>query len=225
MIQKDWRAINRGIIRCRRCPRLVRWREKVARARRAAYAGETYWGRPITGFGDPAARLVVIGLAPGAHGANRTGRIFTGDRSGDWLFRALHKAGFANQPASVSRRDGLRLKDAYVTAVVRCAPPGNRPTPRERDHCIGYLVHELRLLKRAKVVLALGGFAWDGALRALGALGYSAGRPRFGHGATAVVGPYLLVGSYHPSQQNTFTGRLTEKMFDGIFRKARALLR
>lgn len=171
--------------------------------------------------------MVVVGLAPAAHGGNRTGRIFTGDRSGDWLFAALHRAGFANQPVSVRRDDGLRLRDAYVTAVNRCAPPANRPTPSERDNCLPYLVEELRLLGRVKVLVALGSFAWDGALRALRELDQEVPRPkpRFGHGAEAEVGSYTLVGCYHPSQQNTFTGRLTEPMLDRLFERASELAR
>jgi uracil-DNA glycosylase len=189
------------------------------------FVGEEYWARPLPGFGDPAARLIVIGLAPAAHGGNRTGRIFTGDRSGDWLYAALHRAGFANQARSEHRRDGLRLRAAYVTAVNRCPPPGNRPTPKERDNCLPYLIEELRLLERAKVLVALGSFAWNGALRALRGLELEIPRPkpRFGHGAEAVVGRYLLVGCYHPSQQNTFTGTLTEAMLDDLFARAREL--
>jgi uracil-DNA glycosylase family 4 len=212
------------IVACRKCPRLVRWREQVAREKRAAYRAEEYWGKPVPGFGDAQARVLVIGLAPAAHGGNRTGRVFTGDRSGDWLYAALYRAGLANQPTSTHRGDGLRLRGCYVAACVRCAPPDNKPTIHERDQCLPYLVEELRLLKRVRVLVCLGGFAWDGALRVLRALGY-AGKPRphFGHGAEAVVGPYTLLGCYHPSQQNTFTGRLTEKMLDGVMQKARLL--
>lgn len=210
------------IVACRRCPRLVEWRERVAKEKRAAYRDWDYWGKPVPGFGDPKARLMVIGLAPAAHGGNRTGRVFTGDRSGDWLYAALHRAGFANQPTSTHRGDGLKLKDCYVAACVRCAPPDNKPLPEERDHCIGYLVEELRLLKRARVLLCLGSFAWDGALRVLAELGHLPPRkPKFGHAATACVGPYHLVGSYHPSQQNTFTGRLTEAMLDAALAACR----
>jgi len=210
---------------CALCPRLVAWREEVAANPPARYRGERYWARPVPGFGDPLARLVVVGLAPAAHGGNRTGRVFTGDRSADWLFAAMHRAGYANQPVSVHRDDGLRLGDAYVSAVVRCAPPANRPTPEERDTCLPYLVEELRLLPRATVLLALGAFAWDGALRALAAHGHPTPRPkpRFGHGAEAAIGPYALLGSYHVSQQNTFTGKLTESMLDGVFARAREL--
>jgi uracil-DNA glycosylase len=211
------------VVVCGRCPRLVAWREETARVKRAAYADEEYWARPLPGFGDPAARVVVLGLAPAAHGGNRTGRIFTGDRSGDWLFAALWRAGFANQPRSVSRDDGLRLSDCYVTAAVRCAPPGNRPLPSERDNCQEYLVRELTLLGRARVIMCLGSFAWDVALRALAALGVPAvrPRPRFGHGATVALGRFTLLGSYHPSQQNTFTGKLTASMLDEVLARAR----
>jgi|SRR5438445_331025 len=209
------------IVRCRRCPRLVVWREEVARTKRASFASEDYWGRPLPGFGDRRAAVVVLGLAPAAHGGNRTGRIFTGDRSGDWLFRALHQAGFANQPTSTHRGDGLKLRDCWVTAAVRCAPPANRPTPQERDNCLPWLVAELRELERARVIVALGSFAWDASLRALRDLGHVVKpRPRFGHGARAAVGPYVVLGSYHPSQQNTFTGKLTEQMLEDVFATA-----
>jgi uracil-DNA glycosylase len=211
------------VITCRRCPRLVKWREQVACEKRAAYRAEEYWGRPLPGFGDANARVLICGLAPAAHGGNRTGRIFTGDRSGDWLFAALHRAGFANQPTSVRRDDGLRLTDCYITACVRCAPPANRPTPKERDNCQHFLEEELGYLERVRVIVCLGAFAWDGVLRTLRSLGHVAARkPRFGHGAKAEVGPYLLLGSYHPSQQNTFTGKLTRAMLDRVFREARA---
>ena len=217
--------LGRRIVRCRRCPRLVEWREQVAARPPRRFEGDKYWARPLPGFGDPAARLIVVGLAPAAHGGNRTGRVFTGDRSGDWLYAALHRAGFANQARSERRDDGLRLRAAYVTAVNRCPPPGNRPTPTERDNCLPYLVDELRLLERAKVLVALGSFAWDGALRALRELEQVIPRPkpRFGHGAEALIGRYVLVGCYHPSQQNTFTGRLTEAMLDELFARAREL--
>ncbi len=208
------------VVRCRRCPRLVAWREEVARVKRAAFADEDYWGRPLPGFGDPAARVVVLGLAPAAHGGNRTGRIFTGDRSGDWLFAALWRAGFANQPISISRDDGLRLSGAWVTAAVRCAPPGNRPTPAERDNCLPWFARELSLLPETRVLVCLGGFAWDAALRVLQA---PRPRPKFGHGVEAQAGGLTLLGCYHPSQQNTFTGRLTEPMIDAVFTRAREL--
>jgi uracil-DNA glycosylase len=217
-------VLQQRIIACRACPRLVAWREQVACEKRAAFRDEQYWGRPVPGFGDAKARVLVCGLAPAAHGGNRTGRVFTGDRSGDWLFAALHRAGFANQPTSTHRNDGLRLTDCYIAACVRCAPPDNRPTPEERDRCLGYLIEEVHLLKRVRVLVCLGGFAWDGVLRVLREGGHQAKRkPRFGHGVEAVVGPYVLLGSYHPSQQNTFTGRLTETMLDTVLARARAL--
>jgi uracil-DNA glycosylase len=214
-----------AIVGCRACPRLVEWREHVARVRRAAFASETYWGRPVPGFGDPEARLLVVGLAPAAHGGNRTGRIFTGDRSGDWLFASLHRCGYASQPTSVRRDDGLRLDDAYVAAAVRCAPPANKPAPDERDRCLPYLVRELQLLQRVRVVVALGAFAWDAALRALGLSGLATPRPRprFGHASEVSIDGYSLIGSYHVSQQNTFTGKLTADMLDGVFQRARQL--
>ncbi|HXS33206.1 MAG TPA: uracil-DNA glycosylase [Solirubrobacterales bacterium] len=210
---------------CRHCPRLVEWREARADDPPRRFQGEDYWARPLDGFGDPAARLAIVGLAPAAHGGNRTGRIFTGDRSGDWLYAALHRAGYANQPTSEHRDDGLQLTDAYVTAVVRCPPPGNRPTPGERDNCLPYLEQELALLERCRTIVALGGFAWDGALRAIRALGGEIPRPkpRFGHGAEARVGRWTMLGCYHPSQQNTFTGRLTEPMLDSVFARAAEL--
>ena len=217
--------VERDVVVCRRCPRLVAWREEVARVRRASFASEEYWGRPLPGFGDPKASVLVLGLAPAAHGGNRTGRIFTGDRSGDWLFGSMHRTGFANQPTSVSRDDGLRLTGAWVTAAVRCAPPANRPTPDERDNCLPYLVSELRLLSSARVVVTLGSFAWDVALRALAAVGEPRPRPRpkFGHGAETQIGRFELLGCFHPSQQNTFTGKLTEPMIDAVFERAREL--
>ena len=207
---------------CRRCPRLVTWREEVARVKRASFAAEQYWGRPVPGFGDPRARVLVLGLAPAAHGANRTGRMFTGDRSGDWLYAAMWRAGLASQPTSVSRGDGLVLSGAYVTAAVRCAPPANKPLPSERDNCSGFLVREARELSGVRVVVCLGGFAWDAALRLRVALGCAPARPRpaFGHGVEYDAGPWTMVGCYHPSQQNTFTGRLTEEMIDVVFNRA-----
>jgi uracil-DNA glycosylase family 4 len=208
------------VVGCRRCPRLVEWRERVASERRAAYAGEEYWGRPLPGFGDPGAAVYVLGLAPAAHGGNRTGRIFTGDRSGDFLFAALHRTGFANQAESVHRDDGLRLTDAFIAAAVRCAPPANRPTTGERDNCLPYAAEELRLLGGVRVVVCLGGFAWGAAARLTGLRP----RPRFGHGAETSAGEgRTLLGCYHPSQQNTFTGRLTPAMLDEVFKRARAL--
>ena len=218
-------TLREEVISCRRCPRLVAWREQVARQKRAAFANEEYWGRPLPGYGDADARILVLGLAPAAHGGNRTGRIFTGDRSGDWLFAALDRAGLANQPESISRDDGLTLRGAYVTASVRCAPPANRPLPSERDNCLPYLECELTLLASARVIVCLGGFAWNAALRALAALGAQIPRPRprFAHGATVELARWTLLGCYHPSQQNTFTGRLTEPMLDAVFERAKTL--
>jgi uracil-DNA glycosylase family 4 len=212
-------SLERRVTRCRRCPRLVEWRERVAREKRAAFADEEYWGRPLPGFGDPAAPVYVLGLAPAAHGGNRTGRIFTGDRSGDWLFASLHRTGFANQPTSVRPGDGLRLEGAFIAAAVRCAPPANRPLPQELANCLPYAAEELGLLRPA-VIVCLGSFAWAAACRVLGIKP----RPRFGHGAEhrPDEGPALL-GSYHPSQQNTFTGKLTEEMIDAVFSRAREL--
>jgi uracil-DNA glycosylase family 4 len=213
------------VVTCRRCPRLVAWREEVARVKRAAFADQEYWGRPVPSFGDPQARVLVVGLAPAAHGGNRTGRIFTGDRSGDWLFAALYRAGFANQPTSIARDDGLALRDMFIAAAVRCAPPVNRPLPSERDNCLPYLVREFELLERMRVIVCLGSFAWDVALRVLSERGVTVPRPRprFGHLAEATIDPYTLVGSYHPSQQNTFTGKLTEPMLDAVFKRAQEL--
>jgi uracil-DNA glycosylase family 4 len=220
-------ALSRAVSECRRCPRLVAWRELIARERRAAFAQESYWGRPVPAFGDPRARVLVVGLAPAAHGANRTGRMFTGDRSGDFLFAALHRAGFANQPSSIAREDGLRLRDLRITAAVRCAPPANKPTPEERERCQPWTVRELELLGDVRVLLCLGAFAWDAALRLLVASGALAQplrpKPRFGHGAEATAGSYTLLGCFHPSQQNTFTGKLTEPMIDAVLTRAREL--
>jgi uracil-DNA glycosylase family 4 len=243
---QELEILEREVVDCRRCPRLVAWREQTARERKAAFAEQEYWGRPLPGFGDPRARLLVFGLAPAAHGGNRTGRMFTGDRSGDFLYAALWRAGLANQATSVGREDGLRLRDAWVTAAVRCAPPANKPTPRERDTCLPWGVRELELLERVRVIVCLGAFAWDAALRlgtavagggdvgANGTADGSAGkrptprrhprpRPRFAHGAEYRHAPYTLLGCYHPSQQNTFTGRLTEPMIDAVHARAREL--
>ena len=218
-------VLTAEIVACRACPRLVEWREQVALEKRAAFRDEVYWGRPAPGFGDPAARILVAGLAPAAHGANRTGRVFTGDRSGDWLFAAMHRAGLANQPTSVSADDGLRLTDAYVVAAVRCAPPQNKPTTEERDRCLPYLVRELQLLTEVRVVVVLGNFAYDAVGRVLAASGSALPRPkpRFGHGVEVPTERVTVLGCFHPSQQNTFTGKLTEPMLDDVFRRAREL--
>jgi uracil-DNA glycosylase family 4 len=213
-------ALAEAVHECRRCPRLVQWREHTAQEKRAAFRHEDYWGRPISGFGDPAAPIVVLGLAPAAHGGNRTGRIFTGDRSGDFLFASMHRAGLANQALSIRRGDGLELRGAYITAAVRCAPPANKPAPQERDTCLGWLRAELPLLERRKVLVCLGAFAWDAALRTLE---HPRPWPRFGHGAEAPAGELHLLGTYHPSQQNTFTGKLTPAMLDAVFERAKAL--
>ena len=211
--------VERRVVRCRRCPRLVEWRELVAREKRAAYRDEQYWGRPVPGFGDPRARVFVLGLAPAAHGGNRTGRVFTGDRSGDWLFAAMHRAGLANQPTSTHAGDGLRLEGAWVAAAVRCAPPANKPLPAERDNCLPYSARELELIEPA-VIVCLGAYAWDAACRLLAI----APKPRFGHGAEhAEPGRPALLGCFHPSQQNTFTGKLTEPMMDAVFARAREM--
>jgi uracil-DNA glycosylase family 4 len=221
-------ALAARIVACRRCPRLVRHREAVANRPPRRYVGQTYWARPLPGFGDARARVLIMGLAPAAHGGNRTGRMFTGDRSGDWLYRALHRAGFANQPTSLHRDDGLVLRDAYITAALRCAPPDNKPTPDELARCQPFLLEELRRLDRVAVVVALGKIGWDAYLRARRALGAPLPRPlpRFGHGAEArMPDGVVLLGSFHPSQQNTFTGRLTRPMLQGVFRRARTLSR
>lgn len=224
-------ALDAAISECRACPRLVAWREEVAHTKRASYAGEEYWGRPVPGFGSARPKVLVIGLAPAAHGANRTGRVFTGDRSGDWLFASLHRVGLANQPTSTHLGDGLELVDTRVLAAVRCAPPANKPTPLERDTCAPWLDDELDLvLPSVEVVVALGGFGWAAALTALARVGGEVRpRPRFGHGAEAVIDlpsrQVLLLGSYHPSQQNTFTGRLTESMLDDVLGRAARLAR
>jgi uracil-DNA glycosylase family 4 len=216
--------IEREVVGCRACPRLVEWRERTAREKVARFADETYWARPVPGFGDPAAGVLVLGLAPAAHGGNRTGRIFTGDRSGDFLFASMHRVALANQARSVSVDDGLRLRGAFVTAVNRCAPPANRPSPAERDRCLPFLAREMRALANLRVVVALGAFAWDGALRAAAELGHrTSPKPRFGHGVEATVGPYALLGCFHPSQQNTFTGKLTMPMMDAVLARAASL--
>ncbi len=223
----DLVGLTAAIVGCRACPRLVEWRESQAVEKVARYRDEPYWGRPVPGFGDPEARVLVVGLAPAAHGGNRTGRVFTGDRSGDVLWAALHATGFADRASSRRADDGLTLTDAYVAAAVRCAPPANRPTPDERDRCRPFLGRELELLSQVRVIVALGGFGWDATLRVLGDLGATIPRPRprFGHGAEADVGSYVLVGSYHPSQQNTFTGRLTPAMLEAVLGRARDLAR
>ena len=216
--------IEREVIACRACPRLVAWRELAASEKVARFADQDYWAKPVPGFGDPAARVLFLGLAPAAHGGNRTGRIFTGDRSGDFLYASLYRTGFANQPASVSRGDGLQLTGAYVTAVNRCAPPGNKPTPTERDACLPFLTREVAALRDLRVVVALGAYAWDAALRTLGAsTPVARPKPRFGHGAQAQMGSITLLGCFHPSQQNTFTGKLTEPMLDAVLGRAASL--
>jgi uracil-DNA glycosylase len=240
-VNADLEVLQRDVVDCRRCPRLVNWREQVARERKAAFADQEYWGRPLPGFGDSRARVLVLGLAPAAHGANRTGRMFTGDRSGDFLYAAMWRAGLASQPTSTARDDGLRLTDAWVSAAVRCAPPANKPTPEERDACMPWSVRELGLLSRVSVIVCLGAFAWDAALRLSSAVAKDNGgtsssagsveiaavprpRPRFGHGAEHLQAGYVLLGCYHPSQQNTFTGRLTESMIDVVLARARELV-
>ena len=220
--------LNDRITRCTRCPRLVAHREAIARSKRRQFRDWTYWGRPVPGFGDPDARLFVVGLAPAAHGGNRTGRVFTGDRSGDWLYEALHRFGFANQPHSTHRDDGLRLTDCYVAAVVRCAPPDNKPRPEEFGACRPYVLEELRQLRKLRVVVALGKIAFDQYLHACRELGHPvpSPAPRFAHGAKYRFSwGVTLIGSYHPSQQNTFTRKLTRPMFHAVFKRASALLK
>ena len=227
-MKPDTKSLGGAIIRCRKCPRLVHWREQAAKEPPRRYQGETYWARPLPGFGDSEARVLIVGLAPAAHGGNRTGRIFTGDRSGDWLYGTLHEFGFSSQVTSVHRDDGLKLKDCYITAAVRCAPPLNKPTLSEFERCRPYLVEELKLLRRVQVVVALGKIAFDSFLKA-----YQENdglvpkpRPQFGHSSVAELGNGLvLLGSYHPSQQNTFTGKLTREMFRAVFRKATQILK
>ncbi len=219
-------ALSRRIVRCRLCPRLVRHREAAARTAPKRYRGQRYWARPLPGFGDSRARVLVVGLAPAAHGGNRTGRIFTGDRSGDWLFRALYEAGFANRPISTRPGDGLKLYGAYITAAARCAPPANKPTPLEMRRCQPFLLEELRCLRDLRVVVALGKIGWDSYLRARREAGQTVPRPlpRFRHGALARMPDGItLLGSFHPSQQNTFTGRLTRPMLNAVFARARRL--
>jgi uracil-DNA glycosylase family 4 len=219
-VNGDLAALEQRITRCRRCPRLVEWRERVAREKRASFAQETYWGRPVPGFGDPEARVFVLGLAPAAHGGNRTGRVFTGDRSGDWLFASMYRTGFANQPTSTHPEDGLELHDAFVAAAVRCAPPANKPLPAERDNCLPYAREELDLLPGTEVIVCLGAFAWDAACRLHGIRP----RPKFSHLAEhSSPGNPTFVGCFHPSQQNTFTGKLTEPMLDAVFIRAKEL--
>jgi uracil-DNA glycosylase len=220
--------LDREVISCRRCPRLVAWREEVARERRAAFAGEEYWGRPIPAFGDERAGILLLGLAPAAHGANRTGRMFTGDRSGEFLYAALWRAGLASSPHSERRGDGLELHGVRITAPVRCAPPANRPTPAERDECLPWTLREVQLLEDVAVVVCLGAFAWDAGLRLRRELNGAGApperpRPRFGHGAESPGSPWPLLGCFHPSQQNTFTGKLTPEMLDGVLARAREL--
>jgi uracil-DNA glycosylase family 4 len=225
MSREKLAQITADIVACRRCPRLVAWRERVAREKVARFRDETYWGRPVPGFGDPAARILIVGLAPAAHGGNRTGRVFTGDASGDFLFEAMYGVGLANQPTGRRADDGLAFRDAYIAAAVRCAPPANKPTPVERATCQPFLVRELAALERVRVVVALGAIAWESAFRTIAALtGDDARpRPRFGHGTEARAGGYVVIGSYHPSQQNTFTGRLTQPMLDAVLGRARSL--
>jgi uracil-DNA glycosylase family 4 len=222
----DLQNLSAGIITCRQCPRLVAWREEVARLRKRKYRDEEYWGKPVPGFGDPHARVMVVGLAPGAHGANRTGRLFTGDGSGNFLFRALYRAGFASQPDARRREDGLELTDLYIGAVCRCVPPGNKPTTEEIAQCLPFLVQEIALLEQVQVLVALGKIAFDGILRIYRQAGYSIPRLEFGHNLVYRLGENLpwLVASYHPSQQNTQTGRLTEAMFAEVWEKVRKLL-
>ena len=219
-------ALTAEIVACRRCPRLVAWRELVARETVARFRDESYWGRPVPGFGDPDAGILIVGLAPAAHGGNRTGRVFTGDASGDFLFRAMYEVGLASQPTSRRADDGLRLPGAYVAAAVRCAPPANKPLPSERDNCAPFLARELELLTGVRVLLALGAYAWESAFRAIASTTGSdlRPRPRFGHGSEVTAGRYAVIGSYHPSQQNTFTGRLTPPMLVDVLRRVKALV-
>jgi uracil-DNA glycosylase family 4 len=221
----DLDALADEVMQCRACPRLVAWREQVASEKRASFRDEQYWARPVPGFGDPAARLLIVGLAPAAHGGNRTGRVFTGDRSGDFLFASMHRVGFANQPTSVAVDDGLMLHDAYIAAAVRCAPPANKPTPAERDECRPYLVRELELLRHLNVVLVLGAFAYEALWTVLRQTGETLPRrrPPFAHALEVPLDPFTIVGSFHPSQQNTFTGKLTPAMLDAVFERCRTI--
>lgn len=225
-MENNWNAHNAEIIACRKCPRLVQYREHIAREKRRAYREWNYWGKPVPGFGDPNARIVLIGLAPGAHGSNRTGRMFTGDASGEFLYAALHRAGFANQPTAQHAYDGLELRDVFITAICRCAPPDNKPTLQEQANCLPYLARELELLKRAQVIIALGKIACDGYVRLLRAQGHHVPRIEFKHGATVVLGnPHpTLICAYHPSKQNTQTGRLTAAMLDEVLHQTREML-
>jgi uracil-DNA glycosylase family 4 len=222
-LENNWSKHNTQLVACRKCPRLVEYRERLAREKRRAYRDWDYWGRPVPGFGDPNARVVLIGLAPGAHGSNRTGRMFTGDASGEFLYAALHRAGFANQSTARHAYDGLELRDAFITAICRCAPPDNKPTWQEQANCLPYLEHEFELLKNARVVVAMGRIAFDGYLRLLRKQGHTIPRAEFKHGATYVLGnpSPTLICAYHPSKQNTQTGRLTSKMMDEVFRKVK----
>jgi uracil-DNA glycosylase family 4 len=227
MPANDLQALQRTVVRCRICPRLVEWRERVADEKVARFKDSTYWGKPVPSMGDPDARLLIVGLAPAAHGGNRTGRMFTGDRSGDWLYSTLHAQGFADRPASVSREDGMRLIDCYITASARCAPPQNKLLPSELKNCRGYLLKEIRLLPRVRVVVALGKIAFDTTFDSFRELGMTAlqRRPVFGHGAECRLNETVtLIASYHPSQQNTFTGKLTQPMFTAVFRRANQLI-
>ena len=226
MTLSTWDSLSKEIVSCKKCPRLVEYRERIAHEKRRAYRDWDYWGKPVPGFGDPNARVVLIGLAPGAHGSNRTGRMFTGDASGDFLYPALHHAGFANQPTARDLKDGMKLRDVFITAICRCAPPDNKPSPDEQANCLPYLARELELLKRARVVVALGRIAFDGYLRLLREKGHDIPRLEFKHAAVYSLGDQLptLICSYHPSRQNTQTGRLTKKMFDLVFQKTRKFM-
>ena len=225
MSETSIQQIHDKVIACKQCPRLVAWREQIAKEKRASFRNEKYWGRALPGFGSSQAKMMVVGLAPAAHGANRTGRMFTGDRSGEWLYRALYKAGFSNQPESLHKEDNLILHQTYITAIVKCAPPANKPSIEERDQCIRYFKQEMQCLTELKVFIALGKFAWDGILKILAEQSLKTSpKPPFKHGAEVTLGDYTLLASFHPSQQNTFTGKLTEPMFDSVFERARKLI-